>query len=91
MVYNTERFVVRDVPAFKDALEKFRPSLEEAGGTDIRVFTNLDQPGEVFTSMWWPNPEACRMYAKQHMSEFEKILGPHLVSYDPEYLWEELS
>ena len=90
MVYNTAKLTASDPQALASALETFRQSMEEAGGTDIRIFRNVARPQEIFTALWWPNAEACHQYAAAHEQEFETILGPHMTGMEPEDLWEEI-
>jgi hypothetical protein len=90
MVYNTAKLTASDPQALASALETFRQSMEEAGGTDIRIFRNVARPHEIFTALWWPNAEACQQYAAAHEQEFETILGPHMTGMEPEDLWEEI-
>ena len=90
MVYNTAKLTASDPKALAAALETFRQSLEEAGGTDIRIYRNLDRPNEIFTALWWPSAEACHRYAAEHEKDFEAVLGPHMTGMEPEDLWEEV-
>ena len=90
MIYNTEVFEVLDVQRFKEAMESFRQSWEEAGGSDIRIFRNIDVPKQVFTSMWWESAEACRRWGAEHMAEVMEAAEGIVTSMDPEFLWEEI-
>jgi hypothetical protein len=47
--FNTEVFEVSDADAFKEAMMGFRESLEASGGSDVRVFRNVEKPNQVFT------------------------------------------
>jgi hypothetical protein len=90
VIYNTAKLIASDPEALVAALETFRKSLEEAGGTDIRVYRNVDRPKEVLTGMLWPNIESCHKYAADHAQDFETVLGPHMTGGEPEDLWEEV-
>jgi heme-degrading monooxygenase HmoA len=90
VIYNTEVFEVSDVQRFKEAMEGFRQSWEEAGGSDIRIFRNADKPNQVFTSMWWETAEACRQWGAEHMEEVMKASEGIVTSMEPESLWEEI-
>lgn len=90
MIYNTEVFEVSDVQRFKEAMESFRQSWEKAGGSDIRIFRNVDKPNQAFTSMWWETAEACRRWGAEHMEEVMKAAEGIVTSMEPEFLWEEI-
>jgi heme-degrading monooxygenase HmoA len=90
VIYNTEVFEVSDVLRFKEAMESFRQSWEEAGGSDIRIFRNVDKPNQVFTSMWWETAEACRRWGAEHYEEVMKAAEGIVSSMEPEDLWEEV-
>jgi hypothetical protein len=90
MIYNTETFEVSDVARFRDAMDSLRALLIEAGGTDIRLFRNVDEPNRVLASMWWPNAESCRAFARDHEEEFGGTVGPLIASHQPEDLWEPI-
>jgi heme-degrading monooxygenase HmoA len=70
--------------------ESFRGSWEAAGGSDIRIFRNVDKPNQVFTSMWWGTAEACRRWGTEHYEEVMKAAEGIVTSMEPEFLWEEI-
>jgi hypothetical protein len=90
MIYNTEIFEVSDATKFKRALESLRGALTEAGGTHLRIYRCLDDPTKVLASMYWPDVESCRAFARDHEEEVEATLRPSLRSHQPEDLWEEI-
>jgi hypothetical protein len=69
--FNTEVFEVSDAGRFKEAMMKFQESLEGAGGSDVRVFRNVDKPNQVFTTMWWPSVKACHTWAGERRGGHE--------------------
>jgi heme-degrading monooxygenase HmoA len=90
VIYNTEIFEVSDLEGFKKAMESFLPSYKEAGGSDLHIFRNVDNPNQVFTAMWWESAEACRKWGSEHMEEVKKAAQGIVSSMEPEYLWEEI-
>lgn len=89
MIYNTEVFEFTDVDQAKEAWLTFRESLEAAGGSEIRLFRNVDSPNQVLTTMWWESAEACRRWGAEHETEAMEKLGGVTKSMEPEFLWEE--
>jgi hypothetical protein len=89
IIYNTEVFDVSDVAKFKQAVESLRASLTEAGATDVRLFRHVEQPNRVLATMWWPDAESCRKFARDNEQEFESVLAPLMTSMQPEDLWED--
>ena len=90
MIYNTQVFEFSDVGRAKEAWLSFRESLEAAGGSDIRVFRNVDNPNQVLATMWWTSAEACRSWGPEHETEVMSKLGDLTRSMEPELLWEEV-
>jgi heme-degrading monooxygenase HmoA len=89
VIYNTEVFEFSDVERAKEEWLSFRESLEAAGGSDIRMFRNVDNPNQVLATMWWESAEACRRWGSEHESEAMQKLGDVTRSMEPEFLWEE--
>ena len=89
MFFNTEVFEVSDADAFKEAMMGFRESLEASGGSDVRVFRNVEKPNQVFTTMWWPSVEACHQWAAENGEQVMKAAQGIVTSMEPEFLWEE--
>jgi heme-degrading monooxygenase HmoA len=89
MIFNTEVFEFSDPERAKEAWLGFRASLEAAGGSDIRVFRNVDKPNQVLATMWWDSADSCRRWAREHEQEAMEALGGITQSMEPEYLWEE--
>ena len=71
-------------------IESFRESLEAAGGSDIRVFLNVEKPNQVFSTMWWPTVEDCHGWAAANGEEVMKASEGIVMSMEPEFLWEEI-
>jgi heme-degrading monooxygenase HmoA len=90
VIYNTEVFEFTDVARATEAWLAFKESLEAAGGSDIRVFRNVENPNQVLATMWWDSPESCRRWASEHEEEVMKELGGITKAMEPEYLWEEI-
>jgi hypothetical protein len=90
IIYNTEVFQVSDVDEFKRALESLRTALTKAGSTELRIFRSVDDPKKVLVSMYWPDAESCRAFARDRETEVESTLRPALMSHQPEDLWEEI-
>ena len=90
VIFNTEVFEFSDPERAKEAWLGFRESLEAAGGSDIRLFRNVDNPNQVLATMWWDKAESCRGWAREHGDEAMKVLGEVTKSMEPEFLWEEL-
>jgi hypothetical protein len=90
MIYNTETFDVSDVAQFQAAIESLRDALTDAGGTDIRVFRHAETANRVLVTMWWPDAQACRRFAREHEEEFGARIGPLVTAMQPEELWEAL-
>jgi heme-degrading monooxygenase HmoA len=88
--YNTEVFEVSDPERFKEVIMSFRESLEADGGSDVRVFRKVDNPSQVFSTMWWPSVEACHGWAAAHGEEVMKAADGVVTKWEPEYLWEEV-
>ena len=89
MIYNTEVFEFSDPEKAKEAWLGFRESLEAAGGSDIRVFRNVENPNQVLATMWWDSPDSCRKWGADHTDEVMEAMGSVTESMEPEYLWEE--
>ena len=89
VIYNTQVFEFSDPESAKEAWLSFRESLEAAGGSDIRVFRNIDNPNQALATMWWDSAESCRRWAREHESEAMEKLGGVTKSMEPEFLWEE--
>lgn len=90
MIYNTEVFEFSDVERAKEAYASFRESLEAAGGSDIRIFRNIEKPNQVLATMWWESADQCHQWAADHTDEVMKEMGDITKSMEPEYLWEEI-
>jgi heme-degrading monooxygenase HmoA len=90
VIYNTEVFEFSDVERAKEAWLSFRQSLEAAGGSDIRIFRNVENPNQVLATMWWEKAEDCRQWAVEHSDEVMSAMGDVTKSMEPEYLWEEI-
>jgi hypothetical protein len=90
VIYNTQVFEFSDVEKAKENWLSFRESLEAAGGSDIRVFWNVDSPNQVLATMSWESAEACRSWGSAHEAEVMQQLGDVTRSMEPEFLWEEL-
>jgi heme-degrading monooxygenase HmoA len=88
--FNTEVFEVSDVDRFKEVMMSFRESLEASGGSEVRVFRNVDKPNQVFSTMWWPSVEACHTWARENGEEVMKAAEGIVTNMEPEFLWEEL-
>jgi heme-degrading monooxygenase HmoA len=89
MIYNTEVFEFSDAEKAKEAWMSFRESLEGAGGSDMHVYRNVDNPNQVLATMWWDSAESCRRWAKEHETEAMDKLGSVTRSMEPEFLWQE--
>jgi heme-degrading monooxygenase HmoA len=89
VIFNTEVFEVSDPTRFKEIMLTFTESVESGGGSDVRIFRNVDNPNQVFTSMWWETAEQCRNWAANYGEDAFKKLGEATKSADPEFLWEE--
>jgi heme-degrading monooxygenase HmoA len=89
MIYNTQVFEFSNAEQAKEAWLSFRESLEAAGGSEIRVFRNVDNPNQALATMWWDSAESCRRWAQEHESEAMEKLGGATKSMEPEFLWEE--
>jgi heme-degrading monooxygenase HmoA len=89
VIYNTEVFEFSDVEQAKEKWLSFRESLEAAGGSDIRMFRNVDNPNQVLATMSWESAEACRGWGSAHEAEVMQQLGDVTRSMEPEFLWEE--
>jgi heme-degrading monooxygenase HmoA len=89
MIFNTEVFEFSDPEKAKEAWLSFRQSLEAAGGSDIRLFRNVENPNQVMGTMWWDKAESCRRWGQEHEKEVMEALGTVTKSMEPEYLWEE--
>jgi heme-degrading monooxygenase HmoA len=89
LIYNTQVFEFSDAERAKEARLTFRESLEASGGSEIRVFRNVDKPNQVLATMWWDSAEACRRWAEEHESDAMERLGGVTNSMEPEFLWEE--
>jgi heme-degrading monooxygenase HmoA len=89
VIYNTEVFEFSDTERAKRAWLSFQESVEAAGGSDIRLFRNVDNPHQVLATMWWDSAESCRRWARDHEAEAMDKLGEFTTSMEPEFLWEE--
>ena len=89
MIYNTEVFEFSDPERAKEAWLGFRESLEASGGSDIRLFRNVDKPNQVLATMWWDSAESCRRWGREHEKEAMEALGGVTQAMEPEFLWEE--
>ena len=90
MIYNTEIFEVADVDEIRRAFEGLRGALTEAGGTDLRIYRNVDDPTKVLAAMHWPDAASCRAFTLDHAAEVDAVLRPALTTHQPEDLWEEI-
>jgi len=90
MIHEAEEFEVSDVARFKEAFEGFRATIEQAGGSDVRLLRHTEAPNRVLGTIRWPDVEACHTFAREHEAEFGSALGPLIVSAGPSQLWEEL-
>jgi heme-degrading monooxygenase HmoA len=90
MIYNTQVFEVTDAEKAKEAWLTFRESLEAAGGSDIRVFKNVDKPNQVIATMWWESAEVCRKWGADNEEAVGKAVGELITGSQPEDLWEEV-
>ena len=90
MIFNTQVFEVKDAQKAKEAWLTFRDSLEAGGGSDIKVFTNVDNPKQVIATMWWESAEACRKWGRDNEEEVMKAVGDVVTGSEPEALWEEV-
>jgi heme-degrading monooxygenase HmoA len=89
VIYNTEVFEFSDPEKAKEVWETFRESMEAAGGSDIHVYRNVDNPNQVLATMWWDTAEHCRAWGAEHTDEVMQAMGDITTSGEPEYLWEE--
>lgn len=89
MIYNTQVFEFSDADRAREAWLSFRESLEASGGSQIRLFRNVDKPNQVLATMWWESAEACRRWAREHESDAMEKLGDVTTSMEEEFLWEE--
>jgi len=89
VIYNTEVFEFTDPEKAKEVWLTFKESLEAAGGSDIRVFRNVDNPNQVFATMWWTSAEACRAWGAEHTDEVMQRMGDITKAAESEQLWEE--
>jgi len=89
VIYNTEVFEFSDPQGAKEAWLSFKDSLEAGGGSDVRLFRNVDNPNQVLATMWWESTEACRSWGPAHEADVMEKLGPFTRSMDPEFLWAE--
>jgi heme-degrading monooxygenase HmoA len=90
VIYNTEVFEVSDAAKAKDAWLTFKESLEAAGGSDVRVYRNVDNPSQILATMWWDTAEHCRAWGAEHGEEAFAALGDNIKDAQPEQLWEEV-
>lgn len=90
MVFNTQIYEVTDLAKAQQFMASVKELLEQEGGSDIRMFRNIDQPEQVIFTMWWTDAEACRSFPKKHEAEFAPMEA-FVRSYESEKLWEDVT
>lgn len=90
MIFNTQVYEVIDLAKAQEFIASLIDLFAQEGGSDIRMFRNIDQPDKVIFTMWWTSAEACQSFPEKHGAEFAPMES-FVKSYEPEQLWEEVT
>ena len=89
MIFNTQVFEFSDPERAKAVWMTFKDSYEAAGGTDVHMYRDVDNPNRVLATMSWPSAEACRQWGAENEAKFMEQAGEITTNAEREDLWQE--